>query len=107
MLLYRGTDADDFTDEHEGWVAGRFADGSLSDIWTDVRSSVEQLFHAYLPRCECGWLGTAVPPTPGGYHSAVRQWRSRHLPEIIAEHRPDRRPLPEPVCVQGSFVPER
>lgn len=106
MLLYSGSDADEFTDEHEGWVAGRLPGGTLTGIWTDVRSRAERTFSAYLPRCECGWVGTAVPATPGGYNSAARQWRTRHLPEVVAG-RPARRPLPEPACVQGSFVPER
>ena len=106
MLLYRGSDADEFTDEHEGWVAGRFRDGSLSDIWTDVRSCAEDAFTAYLPRCECGWMGTDVSATSGGYHAAERQWQSRHLPTVVAA-RPAPRPLPEPACVLGSFVPER
>src|ERR1700742_657670 len=98
MLLYRGSDADEFTDEHEGWVAGRFPDGSLSDIWTDVRSGSTQPFTAYLPRCECGWVGTAVPAAPGGYNCAEWQWRSRHLPEFVAA-RPARSPLPQPTYV--------
>ncbi|MGH4024573.1 MAG: hypothetical protein ACRDRV_08315 [Pseudonocardiaceae bacterium] len=106
MLLYCGSDADEFTDEHEGWVAGRFRDGSLSDIWTDVHGCADQTVTAYLPRCECGWIGTAVPATSGGYNAAERQWRSRHLPEVVAT-RPAPRLLPEPACVQGSFVPER
>jgi len=107
MLLYSGSDADEFTDEHEGWVAGRSADGSLSDIWTDVRSRPEGSFSAYLPRCECGWAGLAVPPTEGGYQAAERQWSSRHLAEVITGARPVSRPLPEPAYVLGSFVPER
>jgi hypothetical protein len=106
MLLYRGPDSDEFTDEHEGWVAGVRPDGSHSDIWTDVRAGADQAFRAYLPRCECGWAGTEVPATPGGYDAAECQWRARHLSEVIAG-RPARRTLPAPVCVPGSFVPER
>lgn len=105
MLLYVGPDSDEFTDEHEGWVAGRSLDGSLSDIWTDVRRCTEQSFSAYLPRCECGWIGIAVPATSGGHNAAERQWR-RHLDHVITG-RPERRPLPEPAWVAGSFVPER
>lgn len=106
MLLYSGADADEFTDEHEGWVAGRSVDKSLSDIWTDVRSCPEGTFSAYLPCCECGWVGPAVPATPGGYRAAERQWQVRHLTEVITG-RPARRLLPEPAFVIGSFVPER
>lgn len=106
MLLYDGPDSDEFTDEHEGWVAGRYADGSLSDIWSDVRACPSGMFSAYLPRCECGWIGPAVPPTPGGYSAAERQWQARHLAEMVAG-RPPRRSLPTPVSVRGSFVPER
>ncbi|MGH3794295.1 MAG: hypothetical protein ACRDSP_05350 [Pseudonocardiaceae bacterium] len=105
MLLYNGSDSDEFTDEHEGWVAGLLPDGSLSGIWTDVRDGADQTFSAYLPRCECGWVGMTVLATPGGYHAAERQWRAGHLAEVIAR-RPVRRVLPEPEYVQGSFVPE-
>jgi hypothetical protein len=106
MLFYAGSDSDEFTDEHEGWVAGRYPDGSLSDIWTDVRACAEPNFTAYLPRCECGWMGTALTATPAGYRAAERQWRTRHLAEVVAR-RPVRRARPEPACVPGSFVPER
>lgn len=106
MLLYHGPDSDEFTDEHEGWVAGRYPDGSFSGIWTDVRSSVGGVFSAYLPCCECGWTGSAVPPTASGYTAAERQWRSGHLVEVVA-NRPPLRPLPTPADVHGSFVPER
>lgn len=107
MLLYHGADADEFTDEHEGWVAGRRADGTLSDIWTDVRDCPKGTYSAYLPCCECGWAGPAVPATPGGYRAAERQWQKRHLADVIAGKRPTRRALPEPAYVTGSFVPER
>lgn len=105
MLLYSGPDADEFTDDHEGWVAGLSPDGTLSGIWTDVRDCADQTFCAYLPRCECGWIGMGVPATFGGYNAAECQWRARHLSEVIAR-RPARRALPEPDCVLGSFVPE-
>lgn len=106
MLLYDGSDSDEFTDEHEGWVAGRFPDGSLSDIWTDARGFPARTFSAYLPRCECGWVGPASPVSPAGHRLAVLRWRMCHLAKVIAG-RPARRALPEPVCLPGGFVPER
>lgn len=106
MLLYLGPDSDEFTDEHEGWVAGRFSDGSLSSIWTDVARYPTGTFSCYLARCECGWGGTSVPPTPGGHNTAERQWRTQHLAQVLAT-RPQRRTLPGPDYVPGGFVPER
>lgn len=82
-LLYRGPDADEFTDEHEGYVAARDLDGQLTDIWTDATTLPTAT--AYQARCDCGWVGAAYPADAGGYHACQHSWATQHLvPYLMA-----------------------
>ena len=64
-MLYIGEPDIPGSDNHEGFVAGRYRNGAYSDIWTNVRRCAERTFLAYAPACECGWRGqiTRRPPT--------------------------------------------
>jgi hypothetical protein len=64
---------------HRGYVAGRYRDGALSDIWTDVARCAERTFTAYLARCGCGWLGDPPPS---------QSRRLPHLPARVDQHPP-------------------
>jgi hypothetical protein len=87
-MFFIGAGADEMTDEHEGYVAGRYRDGSRSDIWTDVTRCAEYTFIAYLPACECGWTGTDHPASEPGYRHCQREWVIQHFtPAVLPQVR--------------------
>lgn len=79
MPLYEVSAGGEATDGHEGYVAGRLADGLLTDSWTDVRVHLDGRYAAYVPRCECGWTGPPFSTTPRGYAACEQLWRDKHL----------------------------
>jgi hypothetical protein len=81
-MLFIGPVADEATDEHDGYVAGRYRNGALSDIWTDVTRCAARTFTAYVAACECGWTGTPKPAV--GFHSAQYEWFQRHFQDVVA-----------------------
>jgi hypothetical protein len=82
-MFYTGAGADEMTDDHEGYVAGRYRDGTRSDIWTDVTRCADATFLAYLPACECGWLGADRDYTESGFRACKRAWLDEHfIPDI-------------------------
>lgn len=66
-------------DEHGGYVAGRYRDGSLSDGWTDVERCAPGTFVRYVGRCACGWTGRPRPATAPGAMSARQEWFLGHV----------------------------
>ncbi|MBP2371808.1 hypothetical protein [Pseudonocardia parietis] len=78
-MLYVGAREIAGSDDHEGYVAGRYRNGTYSDIWTDVRHGVEGTFTAYVPACECGWLGAAHQPDGRGLVAARTEWFHLHF----------------------------
>jgi hypothetical protein len=71
------------TDGHQCVVAGRRADGALTDLWGDVRARPDGRYVAYVPRCECGWTGPPFSNTPGGYAACQQLWRDKHLQPFL------------------------
>lgn len=106
VLMYTGPDADEATDQHEGYVAGRRADGTLTDIWTDTERPAPGVYTGYVPRCECGWIGSWYSPTARGYVAAEQAWRDGHLNAFLADRPPPRASIMPPTVVHGGFVPE-
>lgn len=83
-MFFIGAGADARTDEHEGYVAGRYRDGSRSDIWTDVTRCAERSFISYLPACECGWTGSDQPYSEAGFRQCQHDWVTQHFaPEVF------------------------
>jgi hypothetical protein len=83
-MFFIGAGADARTDEHEGYVAGRYRDGSRSDIWTDVTRCAELSFISYLPACECGWTGSDQPYSETGFRQCQHDWVTQHFaPEVF------------------------
>jgi hypothetical protein len=80
-------------DEHQCVVAGRRADGALTDLWDDVRARPDGRYVAYVPRCECGWTGPPFSNTPGGYAACQQLWRDKHLQTFLRARIPLRQPL--------------
>ncbi len=78
-VLYIGRVEVPASDDHEGFVAGRYRNGVLSNIWTDVRRCAAGTFTAYVPVCECGWLGSDEPVTESGYSACERAWVDEHF----------------------------
>lgn len=105
MLLYVGQDADETTDDHEGYVAVRDGNGSLSDIWADP---AQHPGVAFVPRCECGWAGPDLPLTADGHTAARQRWHEDHLQPLL-QARPRRRPAGDegPGVIIGHYSPER
>ncbi|QJY50101.1 hypothetical protein [Pseudonocardia broussonetiae] len=66
-------------DEHGGYVAGRYRDGSLSDGWTDVERCAGGTFVRYVARCACGWTGRSHPASPAGVRAAKQEWFLGHV----------------------------
>lgn len=69
-MFFIGAGADEVTDDHEGYVAGRCRDGSRSDIWTEVSRCPPGSFTGFVPACECGWSGADQPYSASGYGPA-------------------------------------
>jgi hypothetical protein len=79
-----GAGADAVTDEHEGYVAGRYRNGSVSDIWTVAARCTRGTFIGYRPACECGWTGAWQPCTEAGYRQCQQDWATQHfVPEVL------------------------
>lgn len=109
VLLYIAEDADEDTDEHEGFVAGELPDRSLTDIWTMVGAAPDGRYTALVPRCECGWRGPPYSVTPAGYAACARLWRTHHLVPFLRAREPGNgRPSStwRPQVIEGGFVPE-
>lgn len=109
VLLYIADDADEDTDEHEGFVAGERPDRTLTDIWNPVGSAPDPAYSALVPRCECGWRGPPFSVTPAGYAACEQLWRSHHLAPFLKARQPNYgRPSPawRPHIIEGGFVPE-
>jgi hypothetical protein len=85
-MFFIGSGADEMTDEHEGYVAGRYRNGSRSDLWTDVTRCAEYTFIAYLPACECGWTGTDSPATEPGHRQCEHDWAAQHFIPTVLPH---------------------
>jgi hypothetical protein len=83
VLLYRVDEPDEATGEHEGYVAGRQADGCMTSSSTDVRSHLDGRYLAYVPRCQCGWTGPTFSTTPSGFAACERLWREKHLEPFL------------------------
>lgn len=101
MLFPQPGDVDESTGEHQCLVAGRQADGRLTDVW----SGVDNRYLAYIPRCECGWTGPPFSCTPGGYAACERLWRDKHLQSFLRAREPRyRRPSTtwSPRVIQGG-----
>lgn len=81
-MLYTGERELPGSDDHEGFVAGRYRNSAHSDIWTDVRRCAEGTFSAYIPACECGWRGNPHPVTDGGYRGARQAWVDTHFAAV-------------------------
>ncbi len=96
-MLYIGRVEIPGSDEHEGFVAGRYRTGVLSDIWTDVRRCAEGTFTAYVPVCECGWFGSDQSVTESGYAACERAWAEDHFGELSIDGG-------APATVAGAFV---
>jgi hypothetical protein len=83
-MFFIGAGADEVTDEHEGYVAGRYRDGSVSDIWTNVARCAHDIFIGYRPACECGWSGAWKPCTEAAYQQCQQDWATHHfVPEVL------------------------
>jgi len=67
-------------DPHQGYVAGRYRDGSLSDDWTEARRCADRTFVRYVARCTCGWIGLDDAPDERGAERCERDWRADHQP---------------------------
>lgn len=75
------------TDDHHGYVAGRYRDGSTSDGWTDVTRCAPGTFVRFVPRCACGWSGRDRPATDPGARSARQEWFLGHVVPLPADER--------------------
>lgn len=104
MLLYAGEDADESTDEHEGYIAVRGADGSLSSIWADPQRDAGI---AFVPRCECGWTGPDLPLSAEGHAHARARWYEDHLRPFLNARPRGSRTGDGPGVIVGNYVPER
>lgn len=65
-------------DEHRGYVAGRYRNGSRSDGWTDVTRCAAATFVSFLPACTCGWVGADHPSSPDGHRLCQHDWATLH-----------------------------
>jgi hypothetical protein len=81
MLFIGGSDAG--IGDHAGYVAGRYRDGALSDLWTDVARCAPATFTAFLPACGCGWRGGAQAPDEAGARRCRREWTREHLRHVV------------------------
>ena len=87
-MFFIGPESDELTDDHEGYVAGRYRDDYCSDIWTDVSRCAPGTFVSYLAACECGWAGPDRPYSDEGYRHCERDWVIEHFaPAVLARVR--------------------
>ncbi|MEJ8280039.1 hypothetical protein [Pseudonocardia spirodelae] len=79
-MLYIGPDDVPGSDDHEGYVAGRTADGARTGIWTDPRHRAVLAYHA---ACECGWHDDVEhPPDAAGHAAALRAFVLHHFAPV-------------------------
>ncbi len=102
-MLFIGPGDDEVTDAHEGYVAGRYRDGTYSDIWTDVGRCAAATFTAYAPACECGWRGPVWPATEAGHLACLRVWVHDHF-EQLGPVRPIVTALGRPLHLDADFL---
>ena len=87
-MFFIGPESDGLTDDHEGYVAGRYRDGYRSDIWTDVSRCAGGTFVSYLAACACGWTGSDRPYSDQGYRRCERDWVIGHFaPDVLSRVR--------------------
>jgi hypothetical protein len=86
-MLFTGRLLDSGTDQHRGYVAGRYRNGVLSDEWTDVARCAEATFTAFVPMCTCGWRGQAHEPSDSGAERCRREWADEHVLRLLPGHR--------------------
>jgi hypothetical protein len=103
QMLFTGPRDDEPTDGHEGYVAGRYRNGTYSDSWTDVVRCAEQTFTAYAPACKCGWRGPAQPASEVGYAACQHALLRDHL-KLLDVGRPILGKIDRPVRV-ADFLP--
>ena len=94
--------AENTSESHIGYVAGRYRDGSRSDIWTDVRRCAHATFTRYVAACECGWYGKDHPATPSGYQASAREWAHGHRAAVADPNGVDRTSVT--VCDASSLL---
>lgn len=70
--------------DHDGYVAGRYRDGALSDTWTDIARCAPGTFVGYAPACTCGWIGDIQPNTIEGFRACQRALRHEHLSRLAS-----------------------
>ena len=86
-MLYIGPGEVPGSDDHEGFVSGRTADGRDTGIWTDVRD--DPGYTGFRAACECGWRDDEFrSPDADGHRAALQAFVDRHFAPI-AGHRPD------------------
>src|SRR4051794_40648070 len=81
-MLYIGPGDGEYADAHEGYVAGRYRDGTISDIWTNTSECPDGTFEAYVPACECGWLGRTQPATGEARRNCQQAWLCDHFEHL-------------------------
>lgn len=78
-MLYIGSVEVAGSDDHEGFVSARTADGRDTGIWTDVRQP-DSDYTGFRAGCECGWLDDGfTPPDAGGHRAALHAFVHRHF----------------------------
>ena len=88
VLLRPAEDPTEGVPDHHCVVAGRRADGRLTEAWSDARTRSDGRFVAYVPRCDCGWTGPPFSFTPSGYAACQRLWRDKHLESFLRAREP-------------------
>jgi hypothetical protein len=92
-MFFIGEGADTVTDDHEGFVAGRYRDGSASDIWTSVARCAHGTFVGYCAACECGWaVRRLATPYRGGVPAVPPSTLYRKFSPSPAARAPPERP---------------
>lgn len=107
-MLFIGPGDSEQTDAHEGYVAGRYRDGTYSDVWSDIQADVldgaERTFSHFLASCECGWRGaTERSPTAAGYLACQREWLDEHF-QTLDPVRPIVARLDRPLRLEMDFL---
>ncbi|ANY09275.1 hypothetical protein [Pseudonocardia sp. HH130630-07] len=99
-MLYIGPVDIPGSDDHEGFVSARTADGRDTGIWTDVRSGPG--YTGFRAGCECGWLDDGFcPPDPGGHRAALDAFVHRHFATVAGRDLDPQRDFLPPWAVPG------
>lgn len=78
-MLYIGPVDIPGSDDHEGFVSARTADGRDTGIWTDVRDGAPG-YTGFRAACECGWVDDAFGPADeDGHRAALHAFVHRHF----------------------------